>query len=157
MKVNLLLNKKATRSGFLNIDPLAEPGDTDRVLGSVSNLDEFVDDAEIDELVAIDVIDYLPANELDNVLDNWIRKIRHGGSVTVGGVDIREVAKALAFQQIDITTANLLLYGSQQSPCEYRKATLTLQKLIDVFKSRGFKIIQKRLNNYYYHVKAERP
>lgn len=157
MKVNLLLNSKSTRSGFLNIDPFATPDTTDKQRGDLCNLDEFVGDAEADELVALDVIDYLPSRELDNIIDNWIRKIRHGGTIVVGGIDIREVAKGLVGQELDLQAANNLLYGFQESPWEYRKATLTLQKLIQVFQSRGFVILQKRLEKYYYEVKAQRP
>jgi hypothetical protein len=126
-------------------------------VGDVCNLDHYVCDAECEELIALDVIDFLPSNELDTVIDNWIRKLRHGGSITVGGVDMREVARGLVNQTLTMDRANILLYGAQRQPYEYRKSTLTMQKLLAVFQTRGLKVIQKRLVNYYYHVKAERP
>lgn len=157
MKLNLLLNSKNVRSGFVNVDPLASPDEADKVRADVCNLDAVAEDAEVDELVATDVIDYLPARQLDDIVDNWIRKIRHGGTIVVGGVDVREVARGVVNQELDLESANRLLYGFQDAPWEYRKAALTVQKLIDVFASRGFKILHKRLENYYYQVKAERP
>jgi hypothetical protein len=63
----------------------------------------------------------------------------------------------LVNQTLTMDRANILLYGAQRQPYEYRKSTLTMQKLLAVFQTRGLKVIQKRLVNYYYHVKAERP
>lgn len=157
MKINLTLGTDVYRGGYLNLDPLASPGDPIRTRADICNLDEFVDDAEAEDLIALDVIDFLPSPELDNIIDNWTRKIRHGGTITIGGVDLREVAKAFLDQELTLQDTNQLLYGSQKAPCEYRKATLTLQKMIEVLQFKGFKIIQKRIVNYYYHVKAERP
>lgn len=156
MKVNLLLSGDGPRSGFLNIDPFAPPDDALKTRGDICNLDEYVDDAECDELIALDVLDFLPSPELDNVLDNWIRKIRHGGTIVIGGVDIREVANGLIRQELTLEQANKLLYGTQTAPFDYRKASLTLQKLVEIFQARGFKILQKRVSDFFYHVKAER-
>lgn len=157
MKINLLLNGDGIRSGYLNLDPLADPNDSMKTQGDICNLDEYVDDAEADEIIATDIIDFLPTNDLESVLSHWLSKLRHGGSIVVGGVDIREVARGLLNQRLTLNQANMLLYGGQQSPHDYRKTTLTLQKLLEIFQQLGFKVIQKRQENYFYQVKAERP
>lgn len=157
MKINLLLSDNSPRSGFVNIDPYAPSGDPLRTIGDVTNLDEHCEDAECDELVALDIIDYVPALELDSVLLHWLKKIRHGGSITLGGVDMREVSRAFVAQKISLEDANILFYGAQSAPWQYRKSTLTLQKLIELLESKGLKIVQKRINHFSYSVKAVRP
>lgn len=157
MKVNLLLNSDSVRSGFLNVDPMADPGHPDKTIGDITNLDDLVDDAEADEIIALDVIDYVPAPALERVLTNWISKVRHGGTIAIGGVDIMAVARGLVRQEISLTQANVLLYGQQSAPWEYRKATIDMQTVISTLQKFDFKIIQKRIVNYTYVVKAERP
>lgn len=157
MRINLLLNGETPRSGFLNLDPLASPGDELKTRGDLSNLDEFVDDSEAEEIIATDVIDFLPPQTVDGVIDHWIRKLRHGGSIVVGGVDIREVARGLMNQSITPEYANLLLYGVQSAPHEYRKSTMTMQRLLGVFQAKGLKVMHKRIVSYYYQIKADRP
>lgn len=152
MKINLLLNSDQIRNDFLNIDPLA-PNNT---IGDITNLDDLVDDAEATEFIALDVIDYLPPSALDAILTNWLKKIRHGGLITIGGVDIMQVAKALYRQEVSMTEANILLYGRQSAPWEYRKTTLTMGAIIGILQQNNFKIIQKRMEIYHYIVKAER-
>ncbi len=156
MKINLTLAEDSPRSGFKNIDPYAPLGHPLRTIGDVANLDEYCEDAECEELVALDVIDYMPALQLDNILSHWLKKIRHGGTIAIGGIDMREVSRAFVSQKLSLEDANLLFYGAQRAPWQYRKSTLTLQKVIDLLESKGLKILQKRINEYSYMVKAER-
>lgn len=157
MKINLLLNSKAVRSGYTNLDPLAPPGDPDRIPGTLTNLDDFVEDAEATEIVALDVIDFVPSTDTNDVLAHWIRKLRHGGILTIGGVDLRDVCKAVVFQQLNLTEANLLLYGEQEAPWQYRKATLTLQHVINALEEQGMEITRKHSDRFRYCVTARRP
>lgn len=157
MKVNLLINSNAIRNGFLNIDPFAH-GAEGKTAGDLSNLDSLVDDAECDQLVADDILDYLPMDVRDAALDNWIKKIRHGGTLSIGGVDIREAASAYLLHYIDLKQVTGLIYGQQRLPCEYRKSTMTLQHVIKALNDRGMDIItKKKYNVCYYTVTARRP
>ncbi len=157
MKVNLLIHSNAVRSGFTNVDPLASPGSPDRVQGSVTNLDEIVEDAEATELVALDVIDYVPAPDVPGVIAGWVRKLRHGGQITIGGVDLRDVAKAVVFQQLSPNEAAGLLYGEQVAPWDYRKGTYTIQHVINILLGHGLQIMLKESDRFHYYVTARRP
>lgn len=157
MKINLLVNSNDVRSGYTNIDPFASPTDTQKVIGNVYDLDEYVDDGEAIDLLALDVIDYVSPASTDAVLDIWIKKIRHGGTITIGGIDMREISHAFLNNKISLTEANILLYGAQRAPYEYRKATLTIQHVINMFKERGFKLERKQIIQYHYYVTARRP
>lgn len=156
MKVNLLLkNPGGIRSGFLNIDPFADGSDA-RVAADVSNLDHSVDAGELDELVALDVLNYFPGDQVDRLLDNWLSKLAYGGTITVGVVDVREVARALLANSIGLDLANDLLHGEHREPWQSRKCSLTLARLAEVLENKGYKILAKRTANFVAVVTAQR-
>jgi hypothetical protein len=157
VKINLVLPGGDARGGYVNIDPYVDPGDKDRVGGSISNLDGVAEDAEVIDLIALDVVDFLPTPDVGGVLSHWVGKIRHGGTITVGGVDIREVAKSLMSQQITAGEADVLLHGAQRAPWEYRKSSSTLQAMISALQGYGFRIERKFVRDYHYYVTARRP
>jgi hypothetical protein len=127
------------------------------ILGGVGNLDAYVDDAECDTVIANDVIDYFLPSDVDSVIDNWVGKLRTGGQITIGGIDIQEVARQLATKEIDINTANRLIYGDQQQPWQSRKSAITLSHMSDVLTSRNLKVTKRSLKGCFYQVTAERP
>jgi hypothetical protein len=126
-------------------------------VGDFGNLDEHVDAAECDELIATDILDFLPAHQIDEVLNHWVSKIRHGGTITVGGLDLREVARGLVKHELNINDANLLIYGAQQAAWQHRRSSTTLQNVLAVLTSKGLKPIKKRVESYFYSITMERP
>lgn len=156
MKINLLINSTNVRKGFINVDPFATPNDG-KLRGNVGNLDGIVDDAECEVLVCDDVLDFIPQDVSGDVLVNWIKKLRHGGTITIGGVDLREVSLAFSRQEIDLQSANILIYGNQRLPVSYRKSSSTIQHVIGLLKSRGLDILDKKVDSCFYSVTARRP
>ncbi len=157
MKLNLLLHDDSPRSGFINVDPFAPPEDQRRIRGHFSCLDEIVDDAECDELIAGDILDYVSVEDVDEVLDHWISKLRHGGVITIGGLDLREVTSHIANYTLKTPDANILLFGAQQAPWQFRKSVSTLSERIAYLTDKGLKPLKKRADNYFYSITMERP
>jgi hypothetical protein len=157
MKVNLILHDQGPLSGYTNVYPFADDQTPGMTRGDVSNLDALVEDGEATEIVALDVIDFLPASAADDVLAGWARKLRHGGKITIGGVDIREVARRLVNQQIDPAQANAILHGPQRAPWEYRKSNLTLQLALDKMAALGLEVVRREPSQFSYLVTARRP
>jgi hypothetical protein len=157
MKIQLLLADNSPRSDFTNIDPFAPPGDLLRKQGNFANLTEFVDDAECEELVALDIIDFLSIASRQVVLDHWITKIRHGGIITIGGLDIVDITRAVSTQQISIGQANLYIYGQQSAPWQHRYSSVDVKTMILTLQEKGLRILKRRTNNFFYMITAERP
>ena len=82
MKVNITFDEDNNLNGYLNISP---------------NQLSSVDDGEADEVRAIDVLPYFPEEESANLLMSWIKKLRHGGHLIIGALDIYEVAPEIAY------------------------------------------------------------
>ncbi len=153
MKVNILLNSTATRSGWLNIDPYAPLEDPNRSNAQVDGLDVFVDDGEVEELVALDVIDAVSSSDKIRLLNHWIAKLAHGGSLTISGLDLYQAARAIHLRQVDLLTANKLLYGENVPttgaiPCE---------QMVKILSSSGLRVEDVKIINMKYVIKAVRP
>ena len=122
-------------------------------LGDVRNLDSTVCDAEAVEILALDIIDYIPINETNKTLDHWISKLRMGGRLIIGGVDAFSVAKAFSSYQIDIHEYNELVHGTNKQ----RLVSLTMGGLVDYFeKKHELKVIKKRYDRFSYLIEVER-
>lgn len=110
----------------------------------------IVGDAECTEILADDLIDYIPLEKMGEIL-GWIRsKMRHGCKLILGGTDIYEVSRAFSSYYIGLNDLNKLLYAQNKS------AVLTLPALVELVQQLGLKIISKRVNGYKMVVIAER-
>ena len=157
-KINLIYGKGDVLHTHLNINPFEEKADGKTIIrDDVMNIDKHADDAELTELIASDVLDYIPLVRVDEVLSNWIKKIRIGGKIVLGGVDMLEVSKSFADYRIDITEANLLIHGEQTKPYLCKKVSFTCMGLSQYIEQRfNLHILKKRVNNYKMIVEAER-
>jgi len=159
VKVNLLIdNPGDVRSGYVNIDPLAPENDPDgRLKGDVGNLDHAVDGGEAEEILALEVLDYFPGHQADDILANWLSKLAHGGRLTISVVDVKEVARAVCSNNLSIDDINELLHGKQEKPWQFRKSAYTLSQLVEVLSNQGYKVLARRVQNYRALVTVERP
>lgn len=109
-----------------------------------------VADAECTEILAEDLIDYLPLPKMGEVL-KWVRsKMRHGCKLIIGGTDIYELSKAFSSFHISLTDFNKLVYS------EGKSTMLTLPALVELIEQLELKVITKRVNNFKMVVVAER-
>jgi hypothetical protein len=141
MKVNLITdNPYSTRQGYVNI-----------YSEQIKNLDELVDDAEAEEILALGVIDRYPFEEVPQVLDTIVKKLRHGGVLIIDCIDFRALARAVVTNIANLENFNNLVYGLN------RKSALDINYLDKYFKSKGLKVVLKRIEEVQGIVKVERP
>jgi hypothetical protein len=159
VKLNLLWGTNKTLSGFINIDPFCSvEGTPEKVNSSVSNLDGVCEDAEADLIIATEIINMLPSWKVDDTIEHWIKKMRHGGHIILEDFDIYLITKAIQNRNISLVDANTLLYGDQNEPHKYRQSCLSGESLVKMLKSHDLKIIKNRiLDNYKFLIEAERP
>lgn len=154
MKLNITLGQPPI-NGYLNIDPnLDHDG---KVVCPLDNLNDHVDDAECEEILALDVLEYIPKELADKTVVHWLSKLAHGGKIILSGINARQVAKAILNKSIDIDAANILMYGEQNHPWQRKYGITDIQRLSDVLTGLGLKVISKQLDGFKMTVIAERP
>jgi hypothetical protein len=158
MRVNILLDNPAgIRKGFLNIDPFASTTD-ERITDDFKALNE-VDDGEAEEIIAIDIIDYLKTQDAHNAVANWVKKLQHGGILTLAFMDLYFICKAVNNRLLNLEEANIFLHGTQDKPWRLRKSTFTLDYISKLLEGNGLKILLKRIdpNSGRAYIKGMRP
>ena len=135
--------------GYLKISPMLG-----HYLNDISNL---VDDNECLEILAPTIINYLPFNQLQQIITGWVGKLRHGGKIVIGGIDLYEVSKRVVRGEIETDLANALLYGTQNGVWDVRRSQLNLKDISDLLSHLGLKIITKKLDGIDMIVEAVRP
>jgi hypothetical protein len=158
MKVNLIYGQGDTLNGYLNLHPFAMQDTENTKIADVKNIDRYVCDAEATEIIATDVVDYLVLYEVPEVISHWIKKLRHGGKLIIGGVDVAHVSRDFSKGDIDLETTNKLLHGIQTQPHMVKRVNLTINGICQFLQGdHGLKIIKKRHDGYNYIVEAARP
>jgi hypothetical protein len=135
-------------NGYENIslgqtdDPLAE-------------LEASAHDAQSTEVIANNVLEYLPLTDISKFLDCVVSKLRHGGTLILTGVDAYTVAQDYVAFKLTIEDFNLLLHGHGDF---VKKGTLALHGLVNYIKQEfGLKVISKTLEEYNYVIEVQRP
>ena len=153
MKVNIICGGHAL-TGYVNIDPLARD-EPDKVAADFGNLDKIIHDAEATEILALEVLHYIPFHNVPTVLSNWVKKLRINGKIAVGGYDMGEVCKSYANKTCGLEDLNTFIYGDEATPLAFSSA-ISMSYLKDLVESLGLKILKQRKNGYHMVVEAVR-
>lgn len=134
---------------YINISPLK--GD------DPFNLD--VDTAECKEIIAEEIIDYIPIDKLLEVITHYASKLRLGGKIILGGTDIIELSKDVLRQNKTMVEVNHEIYGEQtENMGEWglKRGCLALNDVVTVLSHLNLKITKQRLDGSKFIVEAVR-
>jgi hypothetical protein len=157
MKVNILFdNPKEIRSGYLNIDPFCSENDNKLVRrDDIKNL-TCVDDAECEEIQAIDVLDYFSGQDTLKMLESWVKKLSHNSLFVIQFTDMYLLNKAILSRNLTLEEANELMHGKQTKGWLTRRSTLSAEYMSRLLEKLGLKITLKRINGIKVIIKARR-
>ena len=139
MKIHIIKQGETAIEGYKKIELL--PGFM--LLG----LDE-VSDNEADVIFANDILDALPANVIQQTISQLATKLRLGGTLTVGGTELRTFTKNVTNQTIPEEQAVDIIRNSQ--------SMVNVNKLSDLLRSMGLKIEAATINGMHCEVKCVR-
>ena len=151
MKIHLHQNPEDELNGYTNIC-LGQAADRDEALDAVA------DDAEVMELIANNILEFIPLTKLIYYLEHLVKKVRHGGKIVITGIDAYAVAKDYTSYRLSIEDFNLLLHGNQRETSEIKCATLTMYGVAVFLREEfGLTITRQNLDDYNYVIEATRP
>lgn len=153
MRLNITFGGEPV-NGFLNVDPYFDHDGKTKC--AIDNID-CVDNNECEEIIALDVLEYIPVQLADKTIDHWVSKLAHGGKLTVNATNIRQVARSVINKSVNLDELNEYIYGSQRFDWEIKRGMVDLDRLCGAMISKGLKIVSKRLDGLKMFVTAERP
>jgi hypothetical protein len=140
MKLNICVNGEY-KENYKNIEP--------RI-----NLDDVVQNAECEEILALNIMDYIPTEIVYNILKHYVSKLRHGGKIILGGTDLVLLSKEIVTGRLNIVEANKMLHGSNG---EIKKnGQISLSDLDDILKSLNLKIMKRRIDGIKFYIEGVR-
>lgn len=158
MKVNLILKDfGGARSGFTNFSPFSPPDHPLLSPGDVFDLSHTIDPGELNELLALDILDYVPTPLVDKTINHWVGCLAHGGTITLGVTDARMTFRAFLDGSLSVAEANSLLHGNQRENWEFKKSLFTMPLLEEMLRSRGLEVKMKKIEGYRAVLSCRRP
>ena len=138
-RLNLHNDTSSQKNGYINVNI------------NQSSFDDLISDAECTEILALDVINSIEVTKLENTIDYWLSKLRHGGKITFSFVDLFEICRSYFQNGTNLANMNNLLYGNNNKNC------ISMNELETFLINKGLKVIQKRISNYQGIITAQRP
>lgn len=133
--------------GFINGGPFINT-ETDTIKRlNPQNLDSICDNGECEEIIAHDVIQYLPVNKVVETITHWVGKLAHKGIIRISADDCYEICRNFTRYNITLLECNTALYGRySEKPYLQKRAQFTLKGLTELLVQLGLKITKKRLD-----------
>lgn len=113
------------------------------------NLD--VDDNELEEILALNVIEYAPRNMFEGILQHWVSKLAHKAKLTVSFADLYTVSRLCFLQTLNVQQVNEILHGNG------KQNNLTVPQLTQILERLGLRVLSKKLDGIQATIEAERP
>lgn len=160
MRLNLLLDPAAGRPGYINL-LLDQPGwRTQPVsLPTVSRTDysQHCLPGQAEEILALNLLDYLSPDEVDETVDAWVDLLAYGGRLVLQTLDLGEICYHVSTGYLGEREAALELHGAQREPWEVRRATYSVAMLQSSLECRGLRVESIHLSDRRILLTAIRP
>ena len=135
MKLNLGCGTDIREQGYINIDlkPSAQyPSDVYQQ-GDVQSLDWLCEDQTVEEILALNVLNYVPIAQVSTTIRNWAHKLIVDGVLKIATPDIYALAKIFANNQLSTRDFVVSIFGTQQDTdaCMSSTDAPTLVKILE--------------------------
>jgi len=146
------------RTGFTNIDVAQQqlPLGLYRQ-GDVSNLDWLCTNSSVEEMLVLNVLQYIPYKVMDQVLSNWANKLCNNGCIKILSPDINILCKLFSSRNMDLTTFSANVFGSQDQIVNFGKSATDMKDICRQLESLGLKVVIARYENTMFYVEAIKP
>lgn len=154
MKINLGCGNDV-RTGYINIDRMPQgkaPPETYRQ-GDINSLDWLVEDGTVDEIIAMDCLEYLPTNGVEQALTNWAQKLSAGGTLKILVPDCHAIANAFVLGQFNLQEYSHTILGTQKDN-DNRLSVIDSLTLLGMLRKVGLTIYLKRYEGVAIYVEA---
>ena len=154
MRLNLGCGKDI-RDGYVNVDRMPQGKMSKDVYrqGDIGSLDWLTEDGIIDEIIAIDCLEYLPVNSIKQALVNWAQKLSVGGTLKILVPDCHTVAKSFAQGQFSLQEYSQIIFGIQDGN-DNRLSVIDTTTLLSTLQEIGLTITLKRYEGVAIYVEA---
>lgn len=132
VKLNLIYHQADFLNTHTNISPFNTIENPELVIGNTTNIDWIADNGECSQIIALDTIEYIPHNKVYEVISNWVGKLKVGGQLILGFVELLELCNLYHRGNIKHNDFNYLMHGSQEKSYLIKLSSFSAPLLIDM-------------------------
>jgi len=143
------------RHGYLNVDKMPQGNISLESYrqGDMKSLDWLTEDGTVEEIIALDCLEYLPHTVVRQALHNWAQKLCSGGILKILVPDCHAIAKSFYQGQFNLQEYSQMIFGTQIHD-DNRASVIDAITLIDILKEVGLTISLKRYEGVAVYVEA---
>ena len=146
VNINIIYNKAEYINGYINVSPF-DQDNKDIIKSNIFDLYDICDNGECSQIIALDTIEYLPHNKSYEVISNWTGKLKVGGQLILGFVEILECCNLYHRGNIKHDDFNSLIHGSQEKSHLIKLSSFSAPLLIEnLTKQHTIKMMKHTLN-----------
>jgi len=161
MKLNLGCGNDI-REGYINVEAelfgLSKESSAHESLklGDARRLEWLCKSGEVEEILALNILDFCRHTELDKILENWVDKLKVGGVLKIATIDTRSLCAAYLSYQISPEDFVTNMHGLQDCPKNTRKSSLDILTIETKFKKLRLEILVSKVEKGQIYVEAEK-
>jgi len=157
MKINLGCGDDIRSNGFINID-LQQITDDSEIFkrGDVTNLDWVCEDDSVEEVVALNILQYLNMKQCSDSLNNWHKKLKKNASIKILLPDFRYINREFNNGQISLGDMLVSTYGMQSHENDYVRCGLDKKLMLNLLENIGFNVSSIRYEGVSLYIQAEK-
>jgi hypothetical protein len=154
MKLNLGCGQDI-RPDYLNIDIKGHSTSNTEIFktGCVESIDWICENETVEEILAMDILAYIPPHELNNTIKNWVDKLEPGGIIKISIIDLFAISEAFIRGQASIDEFLILLFGKVD---DQRLSSMDSQMLLSLIEKHTLKIETKRFDGIIFYIEAKK-
>lgn len=152
-KLNLNYGDDIRENGYLNVGK--KPRDLLPEIyrqGDIQLLDWICEDNSLEEILALDIMQHIPPNKIQEALQNWSRKLSSNGVLKISILDIYHVSKMFVDGQLSISDFISQIFGRQDD--ESHVSGIDADTLCQLLRACGLSIMQKRYDGLKFYIEA---
>lgn len=144
------------RPGYVNIDLAPSPQVPPELFrqGDAGSLDWVCPEGGAEEILALDMLRFIPWTHLDQVIGGWIPRLAPGGVLKILTPDLHQVARMITNDQLDLPTGQRLLFGEQRHAADSCRSAIDAHGLCQGLVGAGMTIAVKRYEAGMFYVEA---
>jgi len=154
MRLNLGCGKDI-RYGYVNVDIIQKDQSENYKIGDMRTLDWLVDDGVVDEIVALDCLEYIELSQIQGVVEHWATKLKQGGMLKILIPDVFAISRAFSQGQFSLQEFNTIVFGTQNE-YDTRRSVLDTHTLCDILSNCGLEIELKRYEGVAIYMEAKK-
>lgn len=156
MKLNLGCGEDI-RHNYINIDLKSNNSCPKEIYrqGDIQSLDWICANGDVEEILALDVLSYIPITHMLSMFKNWAQKLSKGGILKISTPDAFTLAKMLVQDAIQLKDFSLTLFGLYEQN-DIKKSAIDAKTLLTFLTECKLEIITKKYNGVFFYVEAKK-